>query len=109
VNEHEFWLIVISVPIVWGGEKVLDWLLEMWRLRNEPMTMAQVRRHHRLRFGAAAVAFAYLAIVTLVWLVGVFHAPTSSAIDYAATIAAAAATIYLWRIVRRRWRRMHER
>ena len=108
MSEHEFWLIVVSAPILWILNKLFDWILDVWRLRSEPMTMAQVRRHHRWRFAMAVASFVWLAVGTLICLWGMLHAAAPIAIDYAITIAVAAASVYLWRVVRRRWRRLHE-
>jgi hypothetical protein len=73
------------------------------------MTMAQVQSHHRWRFAIAVATFAWLAVVTLICLWGLLYTAMPSVFDYAVTVAGFAATVYLWRVARRRWRRLHER
>jgi hypothetical protein len=101
VTEHELWVAVFGGVVAWILGKTLDQLLDMWRRRKEPMTMAQVTRYHRVRFAIGFFTFLWLLVATLLAL---HYAATP--FEYGVALSIGAVTVYFWRVARRRWRRM---
>jgi hypothetical protein len=97
-------LFVLGVIAQWLGDKLLDYLLKRWTTRRQPLTDAQVRRYHRRRFTAAAVLCAWFVLLLTFELAAASRPPQlGELVLIAATIAA---TVYMARVARRRWRRL---
>jgi hypothetical protein len=106
VDQHELLTHVVGAVIAWPILRLLDWLFDMWRKPREPMTDAQVRRYHRWRLGSA--------VFTLAWCLGMLaliagqHESVAGPVDWVILAALVALAVYMVRVTRRRWRRLHE-
>ena len=72
-------------------------------MMRKPLTMAQVRWHHRVWFSIATLGFFYLLILTLEVL-----CTATTSFGFQSGLGCAVASVFLWHVVRRRWRRMRE-
>lgn len=102
-----FLLAVLGAVIHWIVERLLDKLAARWGRRKTPLTMDQVKRLHRYRFG--------VAVLTLAWCLGMLALIVGQAeringpLDWAIIVGLIALTVYMARVTRRRWRRLRER
>lgn len=100
------WMTVAVAVITWIVEKTLDAMLERWRRRcTTPMTDAQVRRHHHVQFALAVAMLLYVLALLAMVLAGAMHDGYGApAVLLIAALGALA--VFLWRVMRRRWRRL---